>query len=297
MTTSSLPTVTDKEVALYHENGYLIVEDCIDQPTMEALRQETDRIVAEAGGLSESDAVFDLEDSHTAERPRVRRIKSPHDHFEFFQDLVRHPGLMAVATRLLGPNVRLHNTKMNIKDAEFGAPVEWHQDWAFYPHTNDDVLAAGILLDDCDLENGPLLVVPGSQKGPIADHHADGYFCGAVAPENFNFDPAEAFPMTAKAGTVTFHHVRTMHGSDLNRSDRARRLMLFGYAAADAWPLIPFLEYDDYEAMMVAGESTLAPRVEPVPVRLPLPPAPLQGSIYENQKGLGNRFFDTYDED
>jgi hypothetical protein len=28
------------------------------------------------------------------------------------------------------------------------------QDWAFYPHTNGSVLAAGIFLDDVDEENG-----------------------------------------------------------------------------------------------------------------------------------------------
>jgi len=38
------------------------------------------------------------------------------------------------------------------------------QDWAFYPHTNDDVLAIGVLLDDCDLANGPMLVTPGTHN-------------------------------------------------------------------------------------------------------------------------------------
>ena len=42
---------------------------------------------------------------------------------------------------------------------------------------------------------------------------------------------------------------------------------------------------------MVAGEDTLEPRCAAVPVRLPLPPASNQGSIYENQRGLANRFF------
>jgi phytanoyl-CoA hydroxylase len=42
---------------------------------------------------------------------------------------------------------------------------------------------------------------------------------------------------------------------------------------------------------MVAGEDTIEPRLEAVPVRLPLPPAENQGSIYENQRGLANRFF------
>jgi hypothetical protein len=29
-----------------------------------------------------------------------------------------------------------------MKSAGFGAAVEWHQDWAFYPHTNDDLAAS-----------------------------------------------------------------------------------------------------------------------------------------------------------
>ena len=67
-----------------------------------------------------------------------------------------------------------------MKSAEYGSPVEWHQDWAFYPHTNQDVLAVGILLDDMDPDNGPVLVLPGSHKGPVYDHHSFGAFCGAI---------------------------------------------------------------------------------------------------------------------
>ena len=52
-----------------------------------------------------------------------------------------------------------------MKSAQYGSPVEWHQDWAFYPHTNDDMLAIGVLLDDCDLANGPMLVTPGTHIG------------------------------------------------------------------------------------------------------------------------------------
>jgi len=41
----------------------------------------------------------------------------------------------------------------------------------------------------------------------------------------------------------------------------------------------------------VAGTDTLAPRLEPVPVRLPYPRAAHQGSIYENQRKLKNPYF------
>ena len=66
------------------------------------------------------------------------------------------------------------------------------------------------------------------------------------------------------------------------------------FRAADAWPLLGFPGgIEAYDALMVAGRPSLEPRLAPVPVRLPLPPADLQGSIYENQKGLKRKFFDA----
>jgi phytanoyl-CoA hydroxylase len=77
-----------------------------------------------------------------------------------FNDIVRSPAVLDILTKLIGPGLRLHGSKLNMKSARYGSPVEWHQDWAFYPHTNDDLLAIGVLLDDCDLSNGPMLVAP-----------------------------------------------------------------------------------------------------------------------------------------
>ena len=97
--------------------------------------------------------------------PRVRRIKEPHRHFRYFWDLFCDPDITDVLVPLLGENIRVYGAKMNMKAAGYGAPVEWHQDWAFYPHTNDDVLATGLLLDDCDASNGPLMCCPAATAG------------------------------------------------------------------------------------------------------------------------------------
>src|SRR6056297_3251808 len=87
-----------------------------------------------------------------------------------------------------------------------------------------------------------------------------------------------------------------VHGSALNTSNRQRRLLLTKYAAADAFPITNLKgTFEEYEARMARGESTPEPRVETVPVRLPLPTAKHQGSIYENQKGAASRFFETYE--
>jgi ectoine hydroxylase-related dioxygenase (phytanoyl-CoA dioxygenase family) len=297
MTTYAKTVVTPDQVNFYNENGYILFEKLIDEETLAALRVETDRIVAEAALITEHNAQYDLEDSHTASDPRVRRLKSPSVNWPFFWDLVKYQPVLDVVEALIGTDIRLQNDKLNMKSAQFGAAVEWHQDWPFYPHTNDDLLSAGILLDDCHEENGPLLVIPGSHKRPIYDHHEDGFFSGAVDPDNFDWDMgADPVALEGPAGSVSFHHVRIMHGSALNTSDRMRRLLLNGYAAADAWPIMGLgkMSLDDYNARICHGNQVLQPRQTEVPPYLPLPAAPLQGSIYENQKALKNRFFDTY---
>jgi hypothetical protein len=150
------------------------------------------------------------------------------------------------------------------------------------------------MMDDMELANGPLMIIPGSHKGPVFDHHSDGRFCGAMDPATSEIDYARAIPLTGNAGSITVHHVRAVHGSAPNTSNKERRLLLLQYRAADAWPLLGFPGgLEAYDKLMVAGTPSIQPRLEPVPVRLPLPPADLQGSIYENQKGLKRRFFEV----
>ncbi len=284
-------TLTTAEIEQYRELGYLVVADVFDAGLLAEIRRTVDAIIADAGKVTTHTDVYDLEESHTPEQPRVRRIKTPHKHFPFFAELTRNSRITGILAQLIGPDLRLHGAKLNMKSAGYGAAVEWHQDWAFYPHSNDDVLATGLYLDDCGMENGPLLVVPGTHKGPVYDHHTDGYFAGAMAPEIEGLDYAKAVPLTGKAGSMTIHHVRLVHGSALNTSSKPRRLLLHEYTAADAWPLMGVANFDEFNGRMVLGKPTIEPRLTSVPVRMPLPPAPFQGSIYENQRAAAKRFF------
>jgi phytanoyl-CoA hydroxylase len=279
------------QIEQYNELGYLVIPDVLDGDMLERLRQTVDEIVAGAAKLTKHNDVYDLEDTHTQEVPRVRRIKTPHKHFPFFADLARHSRITEILADLLGPDIRLHGTKLNMKSAGFGAPVEWHQDWAFYPHSNDAVLATGLYLDDCEMQNGPLLVLPGTHKGPVHDHHSNGHFSGAMDPDLSQIDYGAAVALTGRAGSMTIHHARLVHGSALNTSSKPRRLLLHEYAAADAWPLMGVASLEEFNGRMVRGKPTIEPRLANVPVRIPLPPSPFQGSIYENQKASGKRFF------
>src|SRR5581483_5846760 len=107
-------------------------------------------------------------------------------------------------------------------------------------------------------------------------------------------DVSKAVPCLGKAGSVTVHHVRAIHGSATNFSGTERRVRLYQYRAADAWPLLGFKDgIGRFDDLLLAGEPSTAARLSAVPVRLPLPPAVHQGSIYENQRATGRRFFET----
>ena len=287
--------LSSEQVALYRDNGYLVLEGHIPEAGLAPLRAALARLVAGARGLGASNDVYDLEDSHRPDAPRVRRIKLPHLVDPAFDALMRSEALLAPVRDLIGPALRLHTSKLNLKSAGYGAAVEWHQDWAFYPHTNDDILAVGVMLDDVGPENGPLLVVPGSHRGPVLDHHADGRFCGAIDMAASGIDTDRAVALTGPAGSISLHHVRLVHGSDLNRSPRDRALLLYEITAADAWPiqgsLSRFDDLESYDAKLLCGAPTIRPRLADVPVRLPLPGPDRGGSIYENQKGAGVRSF------
>jgi len=286
-----------QQIEAYRRDGYLVIPRLIEGEQLAELRALTDRIVGEARGVAANDDLYDLEPSHSATLPRVRRLKPAiFKRYDFFRALTREPKITSILSGLLGPNIRLYGGKLNMKSAGYGSPVEWHQDWAFYPHTNDDVLATGIYLDDCDLDNGPLMVIPGSHHGPTWDHHADGRFCGAMDPAHCDIDFSKAVPLMGPAGSMTIHHARLVHGSALNRSNRQRRLLLHEYTAADAWPLMGVANFDDFNDRMVLGEPSVEPRIVPAPVRMPLPAAEHQGSIYENQRATGKRFFETFAE-
>jgi phytanoyl-CoA hydroxylase len=282
----------------YREDGYVLVNDVLTSDELHTMRAEIDRIVAGAAKVERNDDIYDLEDTHTAADPRVRRIKVPHKHAPFFWDLIRNERMTALLTALLGPNVRLQNSKLNLKSAGYGAAVEWHQDWAYYPHTNDDVLAVGVMVDDFVEDNGPMMVLPGSHRGPIYDHHANGRFCGGIDPAVNRIDFAKAVKLIAPAGSVSLHHARLIHGSDLNRSGKSRRFLLYEACAADAWPLAgafgPFSTLEEFNSRMIAGEPTIEPRLEKVPVRMPLPKPLDPSSLYQAQKGLGTRFFEAH---
>lgn len=286
--------LSDSQLQDYRESGFVVLPGLVSPATIRELSEVTDSFVEQSRNVLKNNEVFDLEPTHNRERPRLRRLKNPHKLHAAYRDILWYTPLVEPLRQILGPSFRLHGgvQKVNMKLAGDGSPVNWHQDWAFYPHTNDDLAGVSIFLDDVDESNGPLMAIPGTHKGPVYDHRNNGVFCGAIDCKACGIDTRKAVPMTGPAGTVAIHHVRTVHGSVGNRSTRDRRMLIFEFAAADAWPLCGTYmsplstpqQLAEWNKWIICGEPTYEARVADVPIRLPLPHAGGAGSVYEIQR-------------
>ena len=273
-----------EQVKKYEKDGYIIIDNVIDKVILDKVKLATDKIVENASCINKSNDQYDLADNHSKNKPSIRRIKQPQNFDNTFKELLFYPSVIDKVTSLLGNNFRLHNGKLNMKSPSAGDLVDWHQDWAFYPHSNDDVLAVGIMLDDMTLENGSVLFVPGSHRGQVYNHHHNGYFAGAIDMKKNSIDLSKTVEVTGKAGSITIHHARLLHASKPNNSNSMRRFLLWEFAANDAWPLMGIDDYNNFNKKIISGEIINTPRLSNVPVRMPLPAALNQGSIFENQK-------------
>jgi ectoine hydroxylase-related dioxygenase (phytanoyl-CoA dioxygenase family) len=288
--------LSKSQIEQYDRDGYLLVKEVVSAEQLSRLQEIAYDWIEESRNVSENNDRYDLDEGHSADTPRLTRVKAPHRQNPYFWDVLRQSGMASVLEDLVGPNVLLQTSKLNTKAPGGGASVEWHQDLAFYPLSNDSVLAFGLLLEDVDLENGPLQVIPGSHKGPTLDHsNSDGVFCGAVDPDDPDFEQDKIVTITGKAGDMTVHHGRILHGSAPNHSDRARLIAFYECNAADAWPLLGGAAvkiqelgtgglWENLQSRTIIGDVTKQPRLVDWPVRMPVPMLGSKASIFETQK-------------
>jgi ectoine hydroxylase-related dioxygenase (phytanoyl-CoA dioxygenase family) len=284
-TTMATGALTEEQIARYARDGYLAVPGVIEAAQVQALRRVTEAFVERSRAVAKSDAVFDLDPRHTASTPVLRRIKNPADNDPLYRWVAFDSPIPDIVAQLIGPAIRFHHSKLNLKGSLIGAAVEVHQDAAFYPHSNDDVLAVGLLLDDATSANGAMAVLPGSHRGPIHTHYdARGRFVGCMRDDDIaRLDRSDAVLLELPAGSIHIHHYRLIHWSAPNTSTAERRLLINSYAAADAVSFMPDTTGSALVGTLLRGEAPAMARR--TAGDMPLPPDFRQGytSIYELQ--------------
>ena len=206
----------------------------------QAIRNVDDRVqhvANEAITSGKTKGVLELEPDQDGEKPRPRRILNPFELDEGFRRIATDQRLLDCIESLVGPDIFVNLSKLNFKPARVGSGVEWHQDLAYYPHTNDDLVTALIYIDNATEENGCLQVLPRHHHHFFEHALPDGRFAGMITEQLDDGRFGKAISLAAPAGSVILMHPVTPHSSRPNQSERSRRTLIFGYRANDAIPI------------------------------------------------------------
>ena len=283
-----MQVLSDEQVASFHRDGYVMMADAVTPEDLAALKEVFADWIADSrshggpwGTTVDGRARFDVEPGHSAESPALRRVASPVEVSDVYLDVMRNARMVDAAAQLVGPNIEFNNAKVNSKQPGSATAVRFHQDFLYEPHTNDDLVAVLVFLDDVTLQNGPLEVVPGSHRGPMYEHWHDGVFTGTVAPDVVDDATGQAVACHGPAGSACLLHTRTLHGSMPNMSDAARTLYICTYRSEDSQPLQANHIPSRFDGEVVRGVATN--RVRCSASEMEFPEIPTGASFFEQQ--------------
>lgn len=253
-------------LAFYRENGFLVVENCLNPEEIRELCAETTAVCrgerGAYGGITEP-APGETDDEILR---RYLCIHFPHKVSEVMRRYVAHPAYEKILTALIGPNVKCMQSMLFIKAS--GKPGQaWHQD-EFHIPTRDRSLTGGwIAMDDATVENGCLWILPGSHKRgilwPQRRNEGDRRFDCAGIASRFPYSDYDSVPVEVKAGSIVFFNGYLLHRSLPNYAKSGyRRVLVNHYMSAESilpWKLPKEGETmataDHRDILMIAGED------------------------------------------
>jgi non-heme Fe2+,alpha-ketoglutarate-dependent halogenase len=149
--------------------------------------------------------------------------------FTWLADLIRSPAILDAVEDVLGPDILCWGSSFFIKNPRDPGFVSWHQDSTYWGLDPADVMTAWIALSDSTTENGAMRVVPGTHlmdQIPHKDTFRKENMLSRGQEIMVDVDERQAVTLELMAGEMSLHHVRLIHGSDPNPSDKRR----IGYA-------------------------------------------------------------------
>jgi len=227
------------QVEQFDRDGYLVIENAFDPAEIEALQEETRRLLADPSSL-DSETIITERGSR-----EVRSIFAIHQQSRLLARLAADARLAGVASFLLGEEVYVHQSRLNYKPGFKGKEFYWHSDFETW-HAEDGMprmraLSMSVLLAENTSHNGPLMVMPGSHRTYVTcvgetptDHYRmslkkqeygvpDEGSLGELARRHGIVAP------TGKPGTIILFDCNTMHGSNGNITPfpRANAFLVF----------------------------------------------------------------------
>ncbi|MGA1196414.1 MAG: phytanoyl-CoA dioxygenase family protein [Candidatus Latescibacterota bacterium] len=220
-----MSTLSAEQIHFFQKNGYLKIGKLLEDDHLATLQQEYDKEfnLARENNRFRNLAISDterLEEKNNAPT-QMLQIMQMCERNMHFRKLVYHDPILDIAESLIGPNLQLFHDQALFKPAHNGDAVFWHQDNAYWQCLPANLVSCWLTLDDVDVSNGAMHVLPGSHLQ--AQDHEKSKQTGALLDHGDKIDASKAEVINLPAGGVMFHHCQTFHYTPPNKTNRQRR--------------------------------------------------------------------------
>ncbi|MFE6721098.1 ectoine hydroxylase [Streptomyces albidoflavus] len=242
--------ITRSDLQSYDSNGFLAVEELITPEEVGVYRAELDRLVADPLIRADERAIVEPKSE------KVRSVFEIHKISEIFAGLVRDERLLGRARQILGSDVYVHQSRINVKPGFGASGFYWHSDFETW-HAEDGLprmraVSVSIALTENYDTNGGLMIMPGSHRTYVG--------CNGVTPkDNYKrslqmqdagipsdevlteFADRHGIKLfTGKAGSATWFDCNAMHGSGDNITPYPRSNVFIVFNSVDNAAEEPF---------------------------------------------------------
>ena len=221
------------QVEFYNEHGYLHIPQVFSPAEIGELSDDLDKLVRDWATTSMGWTGPWRRAYMSAEVEAKSKLTAMHD-LQFYSmawmRAVTSSRMVDVVADLLGPNVDLHHSTLHIKPPGAGQPFPMHQDHPFYMHVDGRYVDCLVHLDDTFHANGEIRFLDGSHKMGALEHITmtpEGPCTPHLPTDQYRLEDTVAVP--AKRGDLVCFNINTIHGSYINTTDKARRMVRVGY--------------------------------------------------------------------
>ena len=233
--------MTKDQQESWNESGYILIPNFVEESFCNDMNNEVTNIIK---SIIPEDSAFShayAGDGHIAIRemkpsPDAKNIEDEISKLfrihsrGIFNTFINNKNLCDILEDILGPDVDCFLSQFIFKNpGAWGQP--WHQDSSYFPFDREPQVAAWLATSEATLENGCLVVLPGSHQESLHEHLPDdreGSNYGYTEIKDHDF--SEERPVVLNKGDLLLFHSFLMHKSYDNKSNSRRTAMVYHFA-------------------------------------------------------------------
>lgn len=236
--------LTEAQTEAFQEDGFLVIPQLVATDIVNQMVELTDQFMIDRIPPIEYEAELGYPGAPSKEDATggqtIRRFLRAMSRHPLFLDWATSTSVIQLLQQLLGPKIVMplaHHNCIMVKDPRYSSDTGWHQDIRFWNFERPELISTLLALNKANTENGCLRFLPGTHRMVFRPDQLDeNKFLRTDLPENQPYFEKE-IGIAMEPGDVILFHCRTFHAASRNRSNVARKSVLFTYRPADNPPI------------------------------------------------------------